>query len=104
DLARLDATIAAMVNAPSENPVLLPDVGLAHHGGFHATYLAQALDAAAIAVAASGQLVLARLTMLSEPALTGQPAFLGDGTPGASGEMVVEYVGAAALGRLHAVA
>ncbi len=103
-LAGLDATLNHMVNAPSENPVLLPDVGLAHHGGFHATHLAQALDVTALALAESAQLSLARLTMLSEPLSTGQAAFLGDGTPGASGVMVVEYVSASALARLRALA
>ena len=103
-LAVLDMTVSKMANAPSENPVLLPNVGLAHHGGFHAAYLAQALDATNLAVAESAQLSLARLTMLSEPASTGQPAFLGDGTPGASGIMAVEYVAASALSRLRALA
>lgn len=103
-LAALDTTITRMVNAPSENPVLLPDEGLAHHGGFHAAYLAQALDGTLLALAESAQLVLARLTMLSEPAFTGQPSFLGDGTPGASGVMIVEYVAASALAGLRAAA
>lgn len=103
-LAALDTTITRMVNAPSENPLLLPDAGLAHHGGFHAAYLAQALDGALLALAQSAQLGLARLTMLSEPMYTGQPSFLGDGTPAASGVMIVEYVAASALAGLRAVA
>ncbi|MGZ4594665.1 MAG: aromatic amino acid lyase, partial [Actinomycetes bacterium] len=36
--------------------------------------------------------------------LTGLPPFLGDGTPGASGVMVLEYVAASALGDLRAAA
>ncbi|MGH8962959.1 MAG: aromatic amino acid lyase [Jatrophihabitantaceae bacterium] len=103
-LDRIDAAdevTTAMVNAPSENPVLLPGVGVAHHGGFHAAYLAQALDAARIAIAQTGALSLARVTMFNEPAITGLPAFLGDGTPGASGVMVVEYVAASALAVLR---
>jgi histidine ammonia-lyase len=103
-LALLDRTIIRMANAPSENPVLLPDLGLAHHGGFHAAYLAQALDSTALSIAEAAQLAFARLTMLSEPAATGLPPFLGDGTPGASGVMVVEYVAASALARLRALA
>jgi histidine ammonia-lyase len=99
-----DEVVAAMVNAPSENPVLLPEAGVAHHGGFHAAYLSQALDAARIAVAQSGALSLARVTMFNEPALTGVAAFLGDGTPGASGVMVVEYVAASALAVLREAA
>ena len=52
----------------------------------------------------SGQLSLNRLTYASEPNHTGLEPFLGDGTPGASGVMVVEYVAAAALGDLRAAA
>ena len=103
-LVLLDHAIVRMANAPAENPVLLPDLGLAHHGGFHAAHLAQALDSTALAIAEAAQLSFARLTMLSEPAVTGLPPFLGDGTPGASGVMVVEYVAASALARLRAAA
>jgi histidine ammonia-lyase len=99
-----DSVVTAMVNAPSENPVLLPDAGVAHHGGFHAAYLAQTLDAARIAIAQTAALSLARVTMFNEPALTGVTAFLGDGTPGASGVMVVEYVAASALAVLREAA
>jgi histidine ammonia-lyase len=103
-LSGLTATIDAFVNAPSENPSILPDGSVAHHGGFHAGYLALACDAAAIAAVQSGQLALNRLTYASEPNHTGLEPFLGDGTPGASGVMVVEYVAAAALGDLRAAA
>ncbi|MDQ1745355.1 MAG: histidine ammonia-lyase [Pseudonocardiales bacterium] len=103
-LTGLRTTIDAFVNAPSENPVILADGSVAHHGGFHAGYLALACDAAAIAAVQSGQLSLNRLTYASEPNHTGLEPFLGDGTPGASGVMVVEYVAAAALGDLRAAA
>jgi histidine ammonia-lyase len=103
-LARLDDVITAMANAPSENPVALPDAGLAHHGGFHAAYLVQALDAASSALAQSAQLTLARIGLLNEPSATTLPAFLSDGTAGASGVMVIEYVAASALGVLRALA
>jgi len=107
-LAALNRTIAAMVNAPSENPVLLGDAGsdegLAHHGGFHAAYLQMALDASVLGIAQTGQLVLARLATLIEPSFTGLAPFLGDGMPGASGVMILEYVAASALGDLRAAA
>jgi len=93
-----------MTNAPSENPLLLPEVGIAHHGAWHAAYLSQAMDAVISAAAQSAQLGLARLSMLSEPAFTGLAPFLGDGTPGASGVMITEYVAADALGGLRALA
>jgi histidine ammonia-lyase len=103
-LTTLENVVGLMANAPSENPVLSAEFGFAHHGGFHSATLAQALDAAALAAAQSGQLSLARLNMLAEPALTGLPPFLGDGMPGASGVMIVEYVVAAALSELRAAA
>lgn len=103
-LAALRDTVDAYANAASENPVILPDGEIAHHGGFHASYLALAGDTVRNAAVQSGQLALHRLTYLSEPVHTGLPAFLGDGTPGASGVMLVEYVAAAALGDLRAAA
>lgn len=103
-LAALRSTADAYVNAPSENPVVLPDGAVAHHGGFHASYLAVASDTVRNAAVQSAQLALHRLTYLSEPAHTTLTPFLGDGTPGASGVMVVEYVAASALGDLRAAA
>jgi len=82
----------------------LPQVGVAHHGAWHAAYLSQAMDAVVSAAAQSAQLGLARLSMLSEPAFTGLAPFLGDGTPGASGVMITEYVAADALGGLRTLA
>lgn len=103
-LAALRDTVDAYVNAPSENPVIFPDGAVAHHGGFHASYLAVASDSVRIAVVGAAQLAVHRLTYLSEPNHTQLTAFLGDGSPAASGVMVVEYVAAAALGDLRAYA
>jgi len=104
-LDALDIVVSALANAPGENPVVLAETGtVAHHGGFHAAYLGQALDAAVIAVAQSAQLAAARLGSLMDPVTTGLPPFLGDGTAGASGVMALEYVAAAALGDLRALA
>jgi histidine ammonia-lyase len=108
-IAVLDDVVGKLANAPSENPVLWghPDGRsgeLAHHGGFHAAYLTAALDTAVITVAQSAKLILARLTALADPEFTGLSAFLSDGTTGASGTMILEYVGASALGYLRAAA
>ena len=108
-LGTLDETVGRLANAPSENPVLwgYPDGvsgEIAHHGGFHAAYLATALDTVVISVAQAGKLILARLTALGDHEFTGLPAFLGDQTAGASGTMILEYVGASALGALRAAA
>ncbi|MBA3233751.1 MAG: aromatic amino acid lyase [Propionibacteriales bacterium] len=107
-LSQLDAVIGGLANAPSENPVWLPSDDnpgeLAHHGGFHAAYLATALDTSVSTVAQSASLVLSRLAILNEPSFTRLPAFLGDGTPGASGVMTLEYVAASALGEIRSAA
>jgi histidine ammonia-lyase len=103
-LSSLRLVTEAYLNAPAENPIILPEQELAHHGGFHASYLAVAGDTARIAAVQAGQLSMNRLTYLSEPRHTGQSAFLTDDSPGASGIMVVEYAAAAALGDLRASA
>ena len=99
-----EQVVLSMSNAPSENPIVSATLGVAHHGAFHATYLVQSLDALVLAMAQSAQLSLARLTMLAEPAYTGQHPFLGDGTPAASGVMILEYSAASALAELRALA
>lgn len=103
-LAFAEEVIVTMSNSPSENPIVSPRLGVAHHGAFHAAYLVQSLDSLVLAVAQSAQLSLARLTMLAEPAYTGLHPFLGDGTPAASGVMIVEYSAASALAELRALA
>jgi histidine ammonia-lyase len=103
-LDAVDLATVAMANAPRENPSLLPDAGVFHHGSFFAATLGQVLDATVSAAAQTAQLGLGRLTMLSEPAMTGLPPFLGDGTEGASGLMITEYVAASALGALRVLA
>ena len=109
-LAEADEVISRLANAPTENPLVAfdaaePDGGVvAHHAGFHQAYLQMALDSLSLAVAQSGQLVLARMATLIEPSFTGLPPFLADGTPGASGVMVCEYVAASALGAIRAAA
>jgi histidine ammonia-lyase len=103
-LTALGETVDIYLNAPAENPVILPDGEFAHHGGFHASYLAVAIDTARNAAVQAGQLALHRLTYLSEPGHTQLGPFLGDHAPGASGVMLVEYVAAGALGDLRAAA
>jgi histidine ammonia-lyase len=113
-LAQAEALADAHVNVAAENPLVLPvaaasaDAGptyeVVHHGGFHLPGLALACDAAAIAVARSVPLLLGRLAMLNDPAATGLPPFLGDGRPGASGVMLLEFVAGSALAVLRSAA
>ena len=74
-LRRLDEVVRLLANAPSENPVFLEGSDgrdqIAHHGGFHASYLSAALDAATLAVAESATLALARIAILIDPSATG---------------------------------
>lgn len=90
-----------MTSAPSENPALSPELGVAHHGGFFAAYLVQALDGLLLSAVQAAQGVLGRVTLLASPEMTGASPFGADATPGASGTMVVEYVAAAAMGELR---
>jgi histidine ammonia-lyase len=104
-LQRLASIVEDGTCSWAENPAVDADAGtLAHHGGFHAAYLGSALDTVRLALAGSATLSLRRIAMLLDPALTGVPAFLGDGTPGASGAMGLEYAAGSALGDLRAVA
>jgi histidine ammonia-lyase len=109
-LEQLDQVVSAHLNVAAENPVIVasPDSAMpavvAHHGGFHIPAVSLACDSAAIAVAQSVPLLLGRLAMLVDPAATGLPAFLGDGTPGASGVMMLEYLAASALADLRSAA
>jgi len=109
-LAHVEALADAHVNAAAENPLILAAAGaeapydVVHHGGFHLPGLALACDAAAIAVARSVPMLLGRLAMLNDPAATGLPAFLGDGRPGASGVMLLEFVAGSALAVLRSAA
>ncbi len=112
-LDRLDQVVSAHLNVAAENPVIVSgalygddrtEAVVAHHGGFHIPAVSLACDSAAIAVAQSVPLLLGRLAMLVDPAATGLPAFLGDGTPGASGVMMLEYLAASALADLRSSA
>ena len=103
-LDRASDVVHAMANAPSENPVFGERTGVTHHGAFHAAYLAHAMEGLLGALVQSAQLGLGRTTMLANPELTGTTAFLADGTPGASGTMLVELVAASSLARLRACA
>jgi histidine ammonia-lyase len=115
-LGQLEALGDALANVAAENPLILPPPGTAggpvageqvevvHHGGFHLPGVALACDAAAIAVARSVPLLLGRLAMLNDPLATGLPAFLGDGRPGASGVMLLEFVAGSSLAVLRSAA
>lgn len=117
-ISRLAAQAAAIACCAQENPLFVGGAqelgvkgGLAgaacsviHHGAFYQAAFAHELDAACIALAQEGPLVLGRITQLNDPARSGLPGFLAPGGAGASGTMIVEYVAAGAMGEIYAAA
>ena len=104
-LGALAEQAGRVLGVAQENPLF--DVAgetVVHHGAFHQAALGLALDGCNLALAQTGPLVLSRIGMINEPALTGLRPFLATGQEGASGLMMVEYVAASALGELRAAA
>ncbi|HEX6444322.1 MAG TPA: aromatic amino acid ammonia-lyase [Streptosporangiales bacterium] len=94
-LHRVRDVLDIEMNAAVENPLVVTD-GTAptvlHHGQFHATEVASALDSARLAIASVTALSTGRLAALFEPDLTGLSVFLASGPAGSSGLLVLEYV------------
>jgi histidine ammonia-lyase len=114
-LDRMIEIVELDMNAAMENP-LIAGVGNAHpagadgidvalsNGNFLISDLAGSLDQLRIALAGVGLGSLARLSLLCDPAMTGVTRFLTDGTPGASGVMILEYTAQAAMDQLRLAA
>ncbi len=106
-LARVRQTVESHLNAGVENPLVVAtgdQVAAAHHGGFYSLDVALDLDAALLGLVAVAEQSLGRVGALLDPASTGLPAFLSDGSPGASGAMLLEYAAAGALAELRSLA
>ncbi|WP_454852806.1 aromatic amino acid ammonia-lyase [Promicromonospora soli] len=104
-LGALAEQAGRLLGVAQENPLFdLADETVVHHGAFHQAALGLALDGCDLALAQTGPLVMSRIGMINEPALTGLRPFLATGQEGASGLMMVEYVAASALGELRAAA
>lgn len=96
-LDRLRDVLDVEINAAVENPLVVAgaegaDAEVYHHGQFHATETAAALDSARPALASACALSTGRLSALLEPDLTGLSVFLAAGPAGSSGLLVLEYV------------
>jgi histidine ammonia-lyase len=121
-LDRLVDSLELDMNAATENPLIAGgdlarppsgadagggagalDVALPN-GNFLLSELAGALDHLRNALAGVGLGSLARLSLVCDPAITGVTRFLTDGTPGASGVMILEYTAQAAMDRLRLAA
>jgi histidine ammonia-lyase len=104
-LGELAGHAGRLLGVAQENPLFdLAGEAVVHHGAFHQAALGLALDGCNLALAQTGPLVMSRIGMINEPALTGLRPFLATGQEGASGLMMVEYVAASALGELRAAA
>lgn len=98
-VSRFMGLVERLANTAQENP-LFTETEVIHHGGFHQAALALEADQAALALAQTTPLALSRIRLMTEPDYTGRPPFLSDGTAGASGVMMVEYVAASAHGAI----
>ena len=106
ELAALGALLQRLATAGNENPLVhgSPADGsndVAHHGLFQMTNLARRVDALQLAVGAACATHLRRIDLLCEPAYTGGHPFLAEDGSGQSGVMMLEYVAAAAVGRIR---
>jgi histidine ammonia-lyase len=85
------------LNAVSDNPLVFADTGEVVSGGnFHAEPVALAADATAIALAEIGGMSERRIALLTDPRMSGLPAFLVP-EPGLNSGFMIAHVTAAAL-------
>ena len=98
DLLRQAAsTLETEANGVSDNPLIFPETGEVLSGGnFHAEPVAFAADMIALAVCETGALAERRIALLTDPALSGLPAFLTP-RPGLNSGLMLPQVTAAAL-------
>lgn len=107
ELADLKLLLERLVVARHENPLVFGSVqdgsnGVAHHGLFQMITLGRLVDAVQLAIGASCATNLRRISLLCDPLYTGLNRFLAADSAGQSGVMMLEYVAAAAVGRIRA--
>ncbi|MFK0009477.1 aromatic amino acid lyase [Paenarthrobacter sp. NPDC090520] len=107
ELHALGALLERLVVAGNENPLVHGSQGdgsndVAHHGLFQMTNLARRLDTLNLAIGAACATHLRRIDLLCDPSYTGLHPFLAEDGSGQSGVMMLEYVAAAAVGRIRA--
>ena len=90
-------TLTIEANGVSDNPLVMTDTGEVISGGnFHAEPVAFAADMLAMAICEIGSIAERRIAMLTDPALSGLPAFLTP-QPGLNSGFMIAHVTAAAL-------
>jgi len=98
-IQRLHNVTERLMNTAQENPLFLEEPEMAvHHGAFHQAALAHELDSVAVALAQCAPILISRLKMMNDDAMTGLPKFLAPDAGGRSGTMIVEYVAASVMG------
>ncbi|UVJ39380.1 aromatic amino acid lyase [Arthrobacter sp. CJ23] len=107
ELQALGKLLERLVTAGNENPLVhgSPADGtndVAHHGLFQMTNLARRADTLQLAIGAACATSLRRIDLLCDPNYTRQHPFLAADGSGQSGVMMLEYVAAAAAGRIRA--
>lgn len=107
ELDALGTLLQRLAVAANENPLVHGSPAgstndVAHHGLFQMTNLAKRLDAVNLAVGTACATHLRRIDLLCDPDYTGQHPFLAEDGSGQSGVMMLEYVAAAAVGRIRA--
>ncbi|WP_207481655.1 histidine ammonia-lyase [Arenibaculum pallidiluteum] len=96
-LRQAAATLAVEANGVSDNPLVFAGTGEVISGGnFHAEPVAFAADMIALALCEIGSLAERRITLLTDPTLSGLPAFLTP-RPGLNSGFMIPQVTAAAL-------
>jgi histidine ammonia-lyase len=96
--------VGAEVNAVTDNPLVFEDEVISA-GNFHGQALAVAFDTLRLALADLGSVAERRTFRLLSPSLNGSlPAFLSPSPGPANGYMIVQYVSAALLSELRALA
>jgi histidine ammonia-lyase len=98
-LRTTEQAVVVEVDDSTENPLVAADGKPLHHGGFVTARLSATLDALRQATYPVIALSASRLSALTNPALTGLPAFLASGPADSSGVMILEYLAQDALAR-----
>ena len=96
-LGQAASVLEREANAVTDNPLVFTDTGEAISGGnFHAEPVAFAADQIAMAACEIGSISERRIALLTDPAVSGLPAFLTP-NPGINSGFMIAHVTAAAL-------
>jgi histidine ammonia-lyase len=103
-LAFIRTIVETEANAATDNPMVFADVGeIVSGGNFHGAPIGHAADTLAIAVTHLATISERRIERLTNPALSGLPAFLTEQSGLHSGLMMVQVTAAALASELKAL-